>query len=81
MTKKLNDNVLHRVVQILQEALLTGVDVSDLMRQIRLVDGSEPGTLDLCPKYVENVAAGYAKMQAEAEALQAARNNKQIIMP
>lgn len=33
---KFADSIWHRVVQIVQEAMLTGVDCSDLLRQIRV---------------------------------------------
>ena len=36
MSYKLSDNVLARIVQIVQEGLLLGVDVVDLMRQIEV---------------------------------------------
>ncbi len=41
MTYKLNDNVLRRIVQIMQEGMLTGTDVADHMRMIRLTPSAE----------------------------------------
>lgn len=38
MKYKLDDSVLHRIVQIVQEAFLTGTDCADIMRQIELED-------------------------------------------
>ena len=41
MTYKLNDNVLRRIVQIMQEGMLSGTDVADHMRMIRLTPSTE----------------------------------------
>lgn len=78
---KLADSVLHRIIQILQEALLMGVDVSDLMRQIRLVqDAGDSGTLVMSPEYEKQVNDMHEKLLQQAEELQASeRENKLII--
>jgi hypothetical protein len=53
---KLADSVLHRIVQIVQEAMLTGKDCADLMREVDLtVDVEDPHCLVLTPEYVANV--------------------------
>lgn len=41
MKFKLSDQVLFRIVQIIQEGIITGIDVTDLMRQIVLVQHAE----------------------------------------
>jgi len=41
---KLDDSVIARIAQILQEAILMGVDVVDLLRQIEVVSGDDPET-------------------------------------
>ena len=46
---KLDDSVLHRVVQIVQEAFLTGVDCADIMRQIELTTQTEVDTKNSSP--------------------------------
>jgi hypothetical protein len=72
---KLSDDVLRRIVQLLQEALLTGTDVGDHLRMIRLMelnsdlDGSTL-TLDLSPEYSKQVQDNFAKMVKEAEEIQ-----------
>lgn len=66
-TFKLSDNVLHRVVQIVQEAFLTGVDCADIMRQIELEEGTEHGTLELTEKYKQMVKAQHESMLKFAE--------------
>lgn len=56
MKYKLADSVLHRIVQILQEALLTGVDCSDIMRQLELEQDSEnPNSLVMTSDYKQLV--------------------------
>lgn len=73
---KLSDVVFNRVVQIVQEAILTGVDCTDLLRQIRLTEDctfvSADGTnvtLTLDPSYIDQVVASHQKMLADAEVL------------
>ena len=46
---KLNDNVIGHMAQIIQLAILTGTDVVDHMRMIRLVDSEDGLMLD--PEY------------------------------
>lgn len=58
----LSDSVLHRVVQIVQEGILLGIDVADLLRQIRLSPSAEnDSTLVLTKEYVELVEASHRK--------------------
>jgi hypothetical protein len=67
---KLSDDVLARIVQIVQEAFLTGIDCTDLMRQIELVhDEADPTVLTLPVEYMQRVAEGYARMVERAETL------------
>lgn len=70
---KFSDNVIGRIAQIVQEGMLLGVDVVDLMRQIEVepahsVDGSPE--LELTAEYVKRVREQHEKLLAEAEALQ-----------
>jgi hypothetical protein len=46
---KLNDNVIGHIAQIVQLAILTGTDVVDHMRMIRLIDTEDGLMLD--PEY------------------------------
>jgi hypothetical protein len=56
MTYKLNDNVLRRIVQIMQEGMLTGTDVADHMRMIRLTPSTEDAeSLVLTDDYIKLV--------------------------
>ena len=69
---KLSDAVSLRMIQIFQEAIMTGVDGADLMRMVRLrVSDSDPETLVLDPVYVEQVKAGYERMLHQADELRA----------
>lgn len=55
MTKKYKHDgtVWARVIQVIQEAMLMGVDCVDLLRQIEVVESdSQPGTLTLSVEYV-----------------------------
>ena len=63
---KLSDPVLHRIVQIIQEALLLGVDCSDIMRQIRLTTSSDDDSvLVLSDEYQKSVVAMHQKLLEE----------------
>jgi hypothetical protein len=53
-TYKLCDTVLARVMQIVQEAMLTGTDCVDLMRVMELQEGNS-GTLVLTDGYKQLV--------------------------
>ena len=74
---KFSDNVIGRIAQIVQEGMLLGVDVVDLMRQIEVepvhgVDGSPE--LELSAEYAKRVREHHAKLVQEAESLSAKRN-------
>ena len=66
----IGDDVWNRVVQIVQEGMLMGVDVTDMMRQIR-VHVHEDATVHLTPEYIEMVKGHHQAMLQQAEALQA----------
>ena len=74
------DSVSARLVQIFQEAIMTGVDGADLLRQVRMIpDESDPNVLVLSPDYVQQVKESYAKLLQQAEELQARRGPKLIL--
>jgi hypothetical protein len=68
---KLSDSVLMRIVQILQESILTGVDLVDLMRQMELTASSmtENGKeyLELTLEYVKLYESNLQKLLDVAE--------------
>lgn len=57
----LADGVWHRVVQIIQEAILMGVDCTDLLRQIRVMHG-QGNELVLTPEYEAMVLEHHKKL-------------------
>jgi hypothetical protein len=60
---KLCDSVLARLMQIIQEAMLTGIDATDLMRAIELEeDNKRNGTLVLTDTYNELVTKEHNKL-------------------
>ena len=66
---KLADSVLHRIVQIVQEAILTGLDCSDYMRQISLsLDKDDSHVLVLSEEYQKQVREMHEKMLSEVNA-------------
>lgn len=80
MSLKLADSVLHRFVQILQEALLTGTDVSDHLRMVRVeADKDDPHVLVLTDEYKTQVAEIHKKYEAEVEEIKARRAASQIV--
>lgn len=69
---KFSDSVSMRLVQIFQEAIMTGVDGADLLRQVRLqADDSDPSTLVLTPEYKAQVKESHDKLEKQAEELKA----------
>lgn len=66
-TLKLADEVLMRFVQIMQEGIILGVDVTDIMRQVRLV--SSENVLFLDPDYMKEVEEGHNRLLEQAEQL------------
>lgn len=60
---KMSDSVLHRFVQILQEAILTGTDVADHLRMVEMQeDEASSGQLVLTSEYKELVAKQHESM-------------------
>lgn len=79
--KKFADSVWHRVVQILQEAMLTGVDCSDLLRQIRVVqDDADPNVLVLSSAYQAQVKSMHEKLLQNAREMQEAQIGNKFIV-
>lgn len=69
------------MVQIFQEAIMTGVDGADLLRQVRVEQSEEdPETLVLTPAYAQQVRDSHTKLEAEARALQAAQSGRKLIL-
>lgn len=69
VSMRLSDNVIARIVQILQEGLMTGTDITDHMRMIRVECDGE--ALQLTPEYLKQVEDGFQKINAEAQQLSA----------
>jgi len=79
---KFADSVWHRVVQIVQEAMLTGVDCSDLLRQIRCVpDENDASVMVLSHGYQTQVREMHEKMLAQAREIQASVKGNKFIIP
>ena len=64
---KLNDEVIGHIARQLQMAILTGTDIIDNLRMIRLRE--EEGQLYLDPEYVMTAAKNEKKMLEKAEKL------------
>ena len=69
-TYTLSDNVIARIAQILQEGILLGVDIVDLLRQAEVTPSFEGQSLVLTEDYAHKVAEMHKKLVAEAEAMQ-----------
>lgn len=65
---KLSDQVIAEICRQLQVALITGTDVVDNLRLIRLEEAN--GELNLTNAYAENAEANIQKMLEEVEAQQ-----------
>ena len=60
----LSDNVIARIVQIIQEGLIMGTDITDHMRMMKMEVG-ENDKLQLTDDYVKQVNEGYDKFNKE----------------
>ena len=63
---KLSDEVISNVAKVLQVAILTGTDIVDNLRLIRL-SSNEEGLLSLHPDYNENFEKNISEMLSAAE--------------
>ena len=64
----LSDDVIAHMAQLLQLAILTGTDVVDNLRMIRLTPlGEDLATLKLDPTYKENSDSNVEKMMSEVQ--------------
>tara|TARA_A100001391_G_scaffold158640_1_gene117122 strand:- start:656 stop:859 length:204 start_codon:yes stop_codon:yes gene_type:complete len=63
----LSDDVIAQLVKLLQLAILTGTDISDNLRTLRLVNDGDK--LELDPDYLANFEENLARMQNEAGAI------------
>lgn len=69
MKAKLHDTVLMRIVQIIQEAMLMGVDCVDIMRQVEVEFSEEENKLVLTEDYKKMVVEHHEKWLEQAEKL------------
>ena len=69
MKSKLHDIVLMRIVQIIQEAMLMGVDCVDIMRQVEVEFSPEENKLVLTEDYKKMIVEHHEKWLEEAEKL------------
>lgn len=80
MSYKIADSVWHRVVQIIQEAMITGVDCADLMRQVRVrVDPNDDTSLVMTEDYEKQVLEMHKKYLEEAETLKTAKQSSSLL--
>lgn len=79
---KFADSVWHRVVQIVQEAMLTGVDCADLLRQVTVVpDETDSHVLVLSAEYQKQVKEMHSKMLQQAREIEASQSGNKFIVP
>lgn len=66
-TLKFHDSVIARIAQALQEAMLTGTDVTDVLRSVQLKVSGEWVTL--ADGYADSVARHHAALLADIDRL------------
>ena len=64
---KLSDSTISHMVQLLQMAIMTGTDITDNFRMLRLV--SDDDVLNIDPEYQKNFDDNMYKMISQAESL------------
>lgn len=73
----LSDQVIGRIAQIVQEGLLLGVDVVDIMRQMRVEPDESCQLVVLTAPYITQVKEMHQKLLAQAEELQKEQRAKE----
>jgi len=63
-TYKLSDRTIAQIVQLLQLGILTGTDITDHMRTLRVVPNQD-GYVDPDPEFVVEFEANVARMRDE----------------
>ena len=63
---KLSDSTISQIVQLIQLGILTGTDVSDQMRTMRVVLDNKDNTVKPDPDYLENFNQNLERMQKGA---------------
>ena len=61
---KLSDSTIAQIVQLVQLGILTGTDVSDQMRTMRVVVNNDNGTVAPDPDYLETFNENLKRMQS-----------------
>jgi hypothetical protein len=64
---KIADEVWHRIVQIIQEAMLEGVDCADLLRMVRVAASDTTDELVLTEEYKQSVKEMHEKLLEQAK--------------
>ena len=70
MSYKLSDTVIARIAQILQEGILLGVDIVDILRQLEVEPGVDGTSLQLTAEYTKRVIESHRALEAQARELQ-----------
>ncbi len=60
---KLSDSTIGQIVQLVQLGILTGTDVSDQMRTMRVVVDNDNGTVTPDPGYLDTFNENLKRMQ------------------
>lgn len=79
MTYKLADNVIGRIAQIVQEGMLLGIDVVDLMRQIEVVPSADGTEVDLTSAYIHGVKQTHEKLLEDLKERQQTKTKSSLI--
>ncbi len=64
-TYKLSDSTIAQIVQLIQMGILSGTDISDQIRTLRVVTTDE-GTIEPDPSFVENFNQNLTKLEEMA---------------
>lgn len=64
MSYKLSDKTISQIVQLVQLGILTGTDITDQMRTLRVVINEEEDVIDPCPEYTEMFNENLERMKS-----------------
>lgn len=66
-TYKLSDSTISQIVQLIQLGILTGTDVSDQMRTMKVVVNEENKVVDPDPDYLKIFDENLERMKSNAD--------------
>lgn len=72
----LSDQVIARIAQVVQEGILMGVDIVDILRQVQVIPDDSSQTVIMTETYVKQVKDMHDKLLANVEEIKLQNDTK-----